>query len=106
MVAPVSDRILAERLGVTIARVGISPMEEGIAAIQDESGLIEDWMRRNAVKAVLVRPDHIVFGSVSTIDRTVDLLTALELRMRRPFQPDAPLMNDRSAAQVGAGVSD
>ena len=103
---PASDRILAERLGVTIARVGSGPVEEGIAAIQDESGLIEDWMRRNAVKAVLVRPDHIVFGGVSTIDRTVDLLTALELRMRRPFQPDALLMNDRSAAQVGAVVSD
>ncbi|GEO17197.1 bifunctional 3-(3-hydroxy-phenyl)propionate/3-hydroxycinnamic acid hydroxylase [Microvirga aerophila] len=77
------DRVLADRLGVTLACVAEAPVD-GIVTLADTSGLIESWMSRNGVKAVLVRPDHVVFGSVRAAADVSGLLGALEHALRNP----------------------
>ena len=77
-----ADCSLAERLGVTFAAVAGRPASDGVIGILEEAGLIETWMCRYGLAAVLVRPDHIVFGSTNGAGGEAALLRALERAVR------------------------
>lgn len=68
---------LAERLGVTIAAIGSGRTNPHVVEICEDGDLISAWMRRYAITAVLVRPDHVVFGSADVPTGAQDLLLAL-----------------------------
>jgi 3-(3-hydroxy-phenyl)propionate hydroxylase len=89
-----SDRLLADRLGVTLAQIGEDP-SDGILTLTDKSGLIESWMSRNGVTAVLVRPDHVVFGSARASSSVSKLLTALEHALRNPDRTQTAAGSDQ-----------
>jgi len=61
-------------IGVRVARLGKA--YEGDFAIDEESGLLSNWMAALQCRALLVRPDHhVVYAVVSTAE---DLSEALE----------------------------
>jgi 3-(3-hydroxy-phenyl)propionate hydroxylase len=63
----------ARNLGVHVARLGEAG--EGEFAINEESGLLASWMAARDCRALLVRPDHIVYAAVSSaedLDRALD----------------------------------
>ena len=72
----------AEALGVTFAALG--PAQAPVHTILEEDTLISDWMARHDVAAVLVRPDHVVFGGLSGEEPEASLLTRLEQALRQP----------------------
>lgn len=59
-------RLRGER--VVIAASGESTHSDGVLTVVERDGLFADWMRQNAVSAVIVRPDRYVFGAAGTAD--------------------------------------
>jgi 3-(3-hydroxy-phenyl)propionate hydroxylase len=54
------------RLGgqqVVVAASGESGLCDGVPTVVEADGLFNDWMRQNAVAAVVVRPDRYVYGA-------------------------------------------
>ena len=68
---------LADRLGLRTCAIG----RDSAAAVQDVTGAWCNWMEAAGAAAVLVRPDHYVFGSVSSPADAADLLAELEQRL-------------------------
>lgn len=70
------DRASAKQLGVTIAHVGRTA-PPGAVTVDDRSGLLAAWQARHRLVAVLVRPDHLVFGVTRGAGGEAGLLGAL-----------------------------
>lgn len=60
------QRLSGER--VVIATSGESTDVNGILTVVERDGLFADWMRQNAVAAVIVRPDRYVFAAADSAD--------------------------------------
>ncbi|KJC61545.1 hypothetical protein UP10_06625 [Bradyrhizobium sp. LTSPM299] len=60
------QRLSGER--VVIATSGESTDVNGILTVVERDGLFADWMRQNAVAAVIVRPDRYVFAAAESAD--------------------------------------
>jgi 3-(3-hydroxy-phenyl)propionate hydroxylase len=76
-----TDIALAHRLGVTFACLERAEPVQEVVSIPDSSGLISDWMKKHGIVAVLVRPDHVVFGSSTKPGGERELLDALDLKL-------------------------
>jgi hypothetical protein len=82
----VAARAVLERLrAVEVAVVdpaapGAPPAEpeRGVASVSDLEGHYGAWFEEHGARAVLVRPDHAVFGVASDDEGVADLLRALE----------------------------
>ena len=64
-------------LGVRVARLGEAAAGELL--IDEESRLLENWMAARHCRALLVRPDHVVYAAVSTaaeLEEALDRLAA------------------------------
>ncbi|QPF86262.1 bifunctional 3-(3-hydroxy-phenyl)propionate/3-hydroxycinnamic acid hydroxylase [Bradyrhizobium genosp. L] len=59
-------RLAGER--VVIATSGQSCDADGVLTVVERDALFADWMRENAVAAVIVRPDRYVFGAATSAD--------------------------------------
>ncbi|QUM71021.1 bifunctional 3-(3-hydroxy-phenyl)propionate/3-hydroxycinnamic acid hydroxylase [Sphingopyxis granuli] len=70
----------ADKLNVRFATFGGGGA--GVQAVREEDGLIARWMRDLRVDAVLVRPDHFVFGGASGAEPEAALVTALAEALR------------------------
>ena len=66
----------AERLSVTIARFGEGSGKDAQIFV-DKRGVLTDWAARNDLVAVLVRPDHVVFGVARSTKEAARLLFQL-----------------------------
>ena len=54
---------------VVIAASGESSNRGGVVTVVEDGRLFGDWMRKNAVEAVIVRPDRYVFGGARDVDQ-------------------------------------
>jgi 3-(3-hydroxy-phenyl)propionate hydroxylase len=61
------QRLRGER--IVIAASGESTGVDGILTVVERDGLFGDWMRQNAVAAVIVRPDRYVFAATDSADQ-------------------------------------
>ena len=59
---------------VVIAASGESARHDGVLTITEADGLFADWMRHNAVEAVIVRPDRYVFGGGRKMQSELNML--------------------------------
>lgn len=89
---------------MTIACVGDGRVADGLIRILDESGLIDGWMRRHALTAVLVRPDHIVFGSANAPGGESKLLRRLERALQTLDLSEPTLPADTTAGELPGGT--
>jgi 3-(3-hydroxy-phenyl)propionate hydroxylase len=49
-----------------------------LSSLQEVHGLMADWLDRRGATAVLVRPDHVIYGSATGADAGMVLARALE----------------------------
>ncbi|WP_313805560.1 bifunctional 3-(3-hydroxy-phenyl)propionate/3-hydroxycinnamic acid hydroxylase [Sphingobium sp.] len=75
------DMDLAASLGVTIARLERGMAKGPVAEIAEQGDLIAQWMKACGASAVLVRPDHVVFGSSDKRGGERELLKELERQL-------------------------
>jgi 3-(3-hydroxy-phenyl)propionate hydroxylase len=76
-----ADQRLAQRLGIAFVSVKTNS-SPNVISIDDEAGLISNWMQRNGAHSVLVRPDHIVFAITDLAGEESGILTLLERALR------------------------
>lgn len=74
-----SHRALLDTLPLTVVQVAaeVPPAQPGVLAVADRDGLLLRWMDTHTCNAVLVRPDHYVFGGAVDTAATQRLLTRL-----------------------------
>lgn len=96
----VGDLALAEALGVTFATLDGDPASDHVSPIIEEGDLIASWLDRHAIRAVLVRPDHVVFGSTRKPDGERELLLALAGAVGRGSEPSAIVEPAASSARL------
>jgi 3-(3-hydroxy-phenyl)propionate hydroxylase len=79
--APLADdaRAVLERLGVLQVAFGgaVSDPRPAVLALDDVDGAYASWFERNHATAVLIRPDHAVFGAATGEAAANTLLLAL-----------------------------
>jgi 3-(3-hydroxy-phenyl)propionate hydroxylase len=63
----------AREIGVVVHRIARNPSEAAV----EEDGLLASWLSAKDACAVLVRPDHIVFGTAADVRQTERLLREL-----------------------------
>ena len=73
--APLALLGQASELGVAVHQVARSPSER--ASLTEEDGLLANWLSAKGACAVLVRPDHMVFGTAADVRQTEGLLREL-----------------------------
>jgi len=73
--SPLALRGQASELGVAVHRVARSPSER--ASLTEEDGLLANWLSAKGACAVLVRPDHMVFGTAADVRQAEGLLREL-----------------------------
>jgi 3-(3-hydroxy-phenyl)propionate hydroxylase len=69
----------AEEMGVAVHRIAQSPSER--AALTEEDRLLANWLSAKGACAVLVRPDHMVFGTAADMRDAEGLLGELRSRL-------------------------
>jgi 2-polyprenyl-6-methoxyphenol hydroxylase-like FAD-dependent oxidoreductase len=57
---------------------------------EDLNGTLANWMRERGCTAVVVRPDHYVFGSARNVDEALRMTLELGDSMYKIFQRDSP----------------
>lgn len=57
-------------------------MADGVDVWTETEPLLSDWLRRNDVEAVIVRPDRYVFGGARSADELNDLIALLSRQLR------------------------
>jgi 3-(3-hydroxy-phenyl)propionate hydroxylase len=67
---------------VVVAASGEASNQDGIMTVVETARLLADWMRDNAVEAVIVRPDRYVFAGACNGDRLNMLMGNLIARLR------------------------
>jgi 3-(3-hydroxy-phenyl)propionate hydroxylase len=68
----------ARAMGVNVATIGPAPASADFA-LADSDDFLTNWMAKRGCKGVLVRPDHVVYSSVSTeVDLTESLFRLSE----------------------------
>jgi 3-(3-hydroxy-phenyl)propionate hydroxylase len=72
----------AKDLGVMVVSTSPGPAGPEVIQIEEEGALISEWMHKHEASAVLVRPDHVVFGVAEGRDGASSLLRLLEARLR------------------------
>ena len=65
----------ARDMGVRVARLGAAGKEE--FTIAEESGLLANWMATRQCRALLVRPDHVVYAALSSPEELSEALNQL-----------------------------
>jgi 3-(3-hydroxy-phenyl)propionate hydroxylase len=65
----------AREMEVRVARLGAA--REGEFAVVEESGLLANWMAARNGRALLVRPDHVIYAVVSTPEQLSEALQRL-----------------------------
>ena len=65
----------ASELGVAVHRVARSPSER--VSLTEGDGLLSNWLSAKGACAVLVRPDHMVFGTAADVRQAEGLLREL-----------------------------
>ena len=71
------DLELVSRHDVTLVSLGAG-IQGQIRALSEQGNLISAWLERHGCKSVLVRPDHVVFGTSALESGPSDLLIALD----------------------------
>lgn len=71
-----AERLRASRLDVVIHEFGDSPSH-----LHEEDGVLKTWLSSFLARAVLARPDHVVFGVARDHDDLARLFDQLEARM-------------------------
>lgn len=82
-----SQTLLADwlRLGgerIVIGTSGVPSNGRGILTVVETDNLFDDWMRQNAVAAVVVRPDRYVYGAAGNADEINMLIGHLLQNLR------------------------
>jgi 3-(3-hydroxy-phenyl)propionate hydroxylase len=67
---------------VVIAASGESSNRDGVMTVVENERLFADWMRANAVEAVIVRPDRYVFAAAENAERLNMLIAQLIQNLR------------------------
>lgn len=67
---------------VVIAASGASSNRDGVITVVEHERLFADWMRANAVEAVIVRPDRYVFAAAENAERLNMLIAQLIQNLR------------------------
>ncbi|MFI6108115.1 bifunctional 3-(3-hydroxy-phenyl)propionate/3-hydroxycinnamic acid hydroxylase [Streptomyces sp. NPDC051310] len=78
-----------ERLGIRLLRVTDDPAAGGPGVVVDVDGTCLAHLHQAGQQAVLVRPDHYVFGGAATMDDVPALVTALRDGLAAPAGPTA-----------------
>jgi 2-polyprenyl-6-methoxyphenol hydroxylase-like FAD-dependent oxidoreductase len=68
---------------IEIKHVRITGQPDGPDSAYDTDGEYMDFFRSNNIKAVLVRPDHYIYGAASTTEQTVSLVGELRGTLAR-----------------------
>lgn len=68
-----------DRVGVRLIALGATPTDGGtVTRVHDVSGRYRDWLASMGARTVVVRPDHLVFGTTATADELSSLTHRLE----------------------------
>lgn len=65
----------AQEMGVAAYRIAQNPSER--ASLTEEDGLLANWLSARGACAVLVRPDHVAFGTAADVHQAEGLLHEL-----------------------------
>jgi 3-(3-hydroxy-phenyl)propionate hydroxylase len=69
-----------------------------LAALHDVHGLLAQWLLLRGATAVLVRPDHVVYGTATGTDSGIVLAQALERDLKAKRRDDDEPAGDTAAA--------
>jgi 3-(3-hydroxy-phenyl)propionate hydroxylase len=89
----------AERSGCAVFALGTPGDRDGDSAMNDSAlrevhGLLAQWLERRGATAVLVRPDHVIYGSAVGADAGMLLARALERDLAAKRADCTPLDRD------------